>query len=200
MTVPQATFGYDLDNDVRAVEAMAASLVPYVYDDELYGMLPGTLPRLTVGSLLMRLHRLHVISDLLTPRQQGIVAEAQRLLDAARQAWHVAYTGKLKREFKARADALDQYFSECVENPRVAAEHYPSAMEKRVMIEHLYRDLEALNELPDSIKSRLPVIDNAIRRFVDVDTFRWDARLERVYSSDVYWFLYRHVVVTKQTK
>jgi hypothetical protein len=197
MTAPQATFGYDLDNDVRAVEAMAASLVPYVYDDELYGMLPGTLPRLTVGSLLMRLHRLHVITDLLTARQQGIVVEAQRLLDEARQAWHVAYTGKLKREFKARADALDQYFSEGVENPRAAAEHYPSAMEKRVMIEHLYGELEALGELTDAIKSRLPMIDNAIRRFVETDAFRWDARLERAYPSDMYWFLYRRVVVNK---
>jgi hypothetical protein len=194
MTTPRTIFGYDLDADVRAVESMAAALVPYVYQDELYGMQPGTLPRLTVGSLLMRLHRLPLITDLLTPRQQQVVTDALKRLAEVRQEWHVAYTGKIKREFKARADALDQFFNDCNDNPRGCADNYPASMEKRVMLERLYREAEALGELTEEMQNRLPIVDNAIGRFVEKATFCWDPRLERVYLPEAYWYLYRAVV------
>src|SRR5579871_2702207 len=52
----QSAIRYDLDRDVRTVEQMAARLTPYVYESELYGLMPGDLPKLTVGGLLMRLN------------------------------------------------------------------------------------------------------------------------------------------------
>jgi hypothetical protein len=190
-------FGYDLDGDVRAVEAMSNALVPYVYQDELYGMLPGNAPRLTVGGLLMRLHRLQQLTALLSPRQQQIVADSQHRLEAARKEWHVHYVGKLKREFKARVDAIEQFLNECTDNLRACAENYPAAMEKRVMIEQMVREAADLDELSDDMKTRIVPLDNAIRRYVESSDFRWDKRLEQVYSPDQYWYLYSTVITKK---
>jgi hypothetical protein len=190
-------FGYDLDGDVRAVEAMSNALVPYVYQDELYGMMPGNMPRLTIGSLLMRLNRLQQITDQLSPRQQQIVAESQQRLEAARKEWHVHYVGKIKREFKARGDAIEQFLNECTENLRGCAENFPAAMEKRVMIEQMMREADALGELTDDMKNRLVPLDNAIRRFAEPGDFRWDKRLENVYPKDPYWYLHSAVITKK---
>ncbi len=191
-------YDYDLSNDVRAVEAMANGLVPYVYEDELYGLMPSNLPRLTVGSLLMRLQRLQVLGDQLTETQRTVLAAALKKVDEVRQEWHVAFTGKIKREFKARVEALEQYLGECADNLRACADNFPSNMEKRVMIEHLYREAEQLGEMSDDLKSRLPALDGAIRRFAEPSDFRWDARLEPVYPRDDFWYLYSAVSSQKK--
>src|SRR5258707_14790510 len=46
---------FDIERDVKTVEAMASRLTPYVYENQLYGSMPGDLAKLTVGGLLMRL-------------------------------------------------------------------------------------------------------------------------------------------------
>ena len=194
---PTSTFGYDLDGDVRAVEAMSSALVPYVYQDELYGLMPGNMPRLTVGSLLMRLHRLSLITDKLSPRQQQIVAESQQRMDAARKEWHVHFVAKIKREFKARVDAIEQFLNECTDNLRGCAENFPAAMEKRVMIEQMVQAYEALGEPIEDMQNRLTPLDNAIRRFAEPGPFRWDPRLETVYPAAQYWYLYNTVITKK---
>jgi hypothetical protein len=200
-TSGHTTFGYDLNLDVRAVEVMANGLVPYVYQDDLYGLTSGNLPKLTLGGLLMRLHRLRQIYGLLTPEQQAVVVQAQAKLDETRTEWHVHVVGKLKREFKARIEAVEQFLNECSDNLRGCAENYLPQTEKRVIIEMLYRELDALNELSDDLIRRLTALDNGLRRFADEKTqFRWDGRLASVYPPEQFWFLYRAVSVTQERK
>src|SRR5260221_1821519 len=62
MVNAQSAIRYDLDRDVKTVEAMAARLKPYIYEEELYGQMPGDPPKLTMAGLLMRLHRLSPLS------------------------------------------------------------------------------------------------------------------------------------------
>ena len=45
MASTQSAIRYDLDRDVRTVEQMAARLTPYIYENELYGLMPGDLPK-----------------------------------------------------------------------------------------------------------------------------------------------------------
>src|SRR5258708_39740489 len=118
MTDTQPVTRYDLERDLRAVEAMAARLVPYVYEGELYGLMPGDLPKLTVGGLLMRLHRLSPISDQLSSKQQESVSAAAKRLDDVRREWPVALENKVQREFQARLKAVDHFVNECTESPQ----------------------------------------------------------------------------------
>ncbi len=190
MSAAQPKFEYSLNNDVRAVTAMAASLIPYIYEDELYGALPGTLPRLTVGGLIMRLNRLAVIRALLSPDQQKAVDEAQRQFDAARKEWPVAYEGKLQRELAARLQSLSQTIRDCAAEPRRCAEVYPSDIEKRVIVEGLQAEADANKALTPQQFALIRATDNQLRTYTQASDFIWDMRLQPAYPKDPYWYLY----------
>src|SRR5512141_1451216 len=117
MASVQPVIRFDLTKDVRTVEAMAARLLPYIYENELYGPMPGDLPRLTVGSLLMRLQRLSAVADLLSPEQRDVLNKAQQQFDKVRKDWSVAYEGKLSHELNARLSSLLQFITECQDAP-----------------------------------------------------------------------------------
>lgn len=124
MTENKVAFEVDLDRDVRVIELMAANLTPYIYEAELYGMMPGDYPRLTVGGLLMRLHRLSALNKQLTLKQQITMNEAQHRLEEVRRKWAVAYEGKIQQEIKARMITLVQCLSECEESPALCVENF----------------------------------------------------------------------------
>jgi hypothetical protein len=190
MTTTQPVIRFDLDRDVRTAEAMASRLTPYIYEDEVYGSMPGDLPKLTLGGLLMRLHRLSAVANLLAPQQQAALQKAQADLDKVRQEWPTAYEKKLQRELKVRITALEQFLAECGENARGCADNYPSNIEKRVMAEDLTDEADSRSALPPELKSGLTSVDGKLRRYVKPGEFIWDKRLEPAYPRDKYWFLY----------
>jgi len=190
MTTAHPVIRFDLDRDVRTAEAMASRLVPYVYEDEVYGSMPGDLPKLTLGGLLMRVHRLSAIANVLSPQQQAALQKAQQELDKVRQEWPTAYEKKIQRELKVRITSLEQFLAECDENARGCADNYPSNIEKRVMAEDLKDEAEARNALPVDLKGGLGSVDGKLRRYVKPGAFIWDKRLEPAYPRDKYWFLY----------
>ena len=181
---------FDIDRDVKTVEAMAARLTPYVYEDQLYGSMPGDLAKLTVGGLLMRLHRLSAISNILTPKQREVLQKATTKLDEVRRDWLVAYEGKIEQEFRARITALNHFVNECMDNPRSCRENYPSEAEKRTMLQELGDEALSLNIMADEVKGALSSIDNKLHRYLEPGPFIWDPRLEPAYLRDKYWFLY----------
>jgi hypothetical protein len=190
MVPSRSLFDVDLDKDVRAVEQMAAQLTPYIYEDELFGVMPNDLPRLTVGGLLMRLHRLEALRDLLMARQQETVDDALQRLNQVRKEWPLAVSSKVTQELKSRLNALGQAISECEENKRTCRENYPSDMEKRVIIELLKDELQAHDKWTDEVKGALSNLDNRIRRVAEKDDFCWDKRVEPAYPREKFWFLY----------
>src|SRR5689334_1757805 len=78
---------FSIERDVKEAQAMAAALVPYVYEDELYGRIGMNMPSLTIGALLMRLHRLRALASRLTPEQLGILEQAEAQTQSARREW-----------------------------------------------------------------------------------------------------------------
>jgi hypothetical protein len=187
-----APYAYSLDNDLRAVTAMAAGLVPYVYEDELYGTMPGSLPRLTVGGLLMRMHRLHALDSTLTDAQRQIVTTAQAQLDKTRTEWAVALEGKVSRELIARLRALSQLVSDCFD-VRQCSEVYPSEIEKRVMVAALQTEAQASGVLAPEVVTQTANIDSRLKQFTKPGNFLWDTRLEAVYPRATFWYLYVNV-------
>ncbi|MFQ3535732.1 MAG: hypothetical protein SNJ58_07630 [Aggregatilineales bacterium] len=194
MSEQRRTFAVDLAQDVRVVAAMAEHLTPYIYESELYGVLRDpSLPRLTVGGLLMRLARLHSLRDQLSAAQQAAVEAAQRKFDEVRRAWAVHYEGKVQQELRARIRALEHFAYDCAENLRACADNYPSAMEKRVMAEHLRDAAFELNVLDEDLKGRLTALDNAISRCIEKGPFCWSENLQPAYPPPKFWFLYATV-------
>ena len=190
MAIAHPVTRFDFDRDVRTLEAMATRLTPYVYENELYGLMPGDLAKLTVGGFLMRLNRLTVIVDQLTAKQQATVRAAQAKAEELRTKWTVAYEGKITREFQARLTALNQFLSECAESPETCSDNYSSSVEKRVIAQVLADEAAHLNILTDEMKSGLAVVDNKMRRYSEAGEFIWAEQLRTAYPQDKYWFLY----------
>lgn len=184
---------YDLDRDVRVLSAMASSLTPYLYENEMYGYLPGDLPRLTLGGLLMRLYRLSRLEDLLTTGQKSAVQTAKETFEAERSQWAAHYDAKLQHELKSRLSALDQFLYDCGEDLQGCVFSYPVQAEKRVMIEHLHDEAQARGVMTDELDTRLKQVDQKLRRVLADGGFIFDPRLQDAYPRTQYWWLYGSV-------
>lgn len=189
----QPAFGWDLDRDIRTITAMAERLTPYVYEDELYGGMPGDLAKLTIGGLVMRLQRLQAVDALLSDSQRAARDTAQAQTIAVRTEWVVHYEAKITREVKARIQTVENFLNDCVENQKICAENYASQMEKRVIVDALALEAAQINYIIEGLPDRLQRLDNAIRRYAEKGTFRWDSRLQAAYPEDPYWYLYSYV-------
>lgn len=190
-TTPKLAF--DLDRDVQILAAMASSLTPYLYEDELYGNLANDMPRLTVGGILLRLYRLTRLEGHLNADQQTLVQDAHINFEAECAKWAVHYEHKLQRELAARLDALDYFLRECGDDRANCAVGYPTQAEKRTMIHHL-RDEAAEHEvLSQELQARLIQVDERLRRVIQESEFITDERLKAVYSRNTFWWLYSFI-------
>jgi hypothetical protein len=183
-------FEVDLARDVRTVEAMAANLTPYIYEDDLFGILPGDLPRLTLGGLLMRVARLDVLSDRLPEPQRRAAETARHSLGEVRDKWRVHFEKKVVQELRSRMVHLHQFLKEAQENPHRIAPDCPSAMEKRVIVELLKDEATDLGVWTPELANTLYVIDSQIRHLGEQREFIWDPAVESAYPKDKFWFLY----------
>lgn len=193
MNTTPPKLAYDLDHDVEVLVAMASSLTPYLYEDEMYGYLGGDMPRLTLGGLLLRLYRLSRLDDHLNADQQVQVQDAHINFDAERSKWAVHYENKLQRELLMRIKALERFLKECAEDPQPCAASYPAQSEKRTMIHHLYQAAEEQNVLLHDTHLRLYEVDGQLRRIFREGEFITDDRLKDIYPPGIFWWLYGYV-------
>lgn len=190
MSIVKPVFKYDLNHDVDAVQAMASRLIPFVYENETFGYMPDDLPKLTIGGLRMRMHRLALLGNLLSDEQRERLATAQQQVDSVKQEWLVAYTNKTTDELVVRINEWYQFLSECDQNQDECREMYPAIAEKRVMAQVLANEARKLNALTPDIEKRLNGIDSQLQGYFKAGSFVWDRRLQRAYPQDQYGFLY----------
>lgn len=193
MTTTPPKLAYDLDHDVEVLAAMASSLTPYLYEDEIYGYLGGDMPRLTLGGLLLRLFRLSRLEDHLSAEQLVQVQDAHINFDAERSKWAVHYENKIQRELLMRIESLERFLKDCVEDAQGCAAGYPTESEKRTMIHHLYQEANEQDVVPHDIQLRMHEVDGQLRRVFREGEFITDERLKGVYPPDTFWWLYGHV-------
>lgn len=185
-----SAFAVDIDRDAEAVRAMASALDPYLYQDELYGALPGALPRLTLGGLLMRLHRQRALREQLTPEQSAALGEAEAKHVQARADWALHYDQKIRRELGARQDALKWFLDECDDHPQRCGEGYPTEAEKRTMIHHLLAEGDARNLDLGPERQRQLALDGRLREHFRAGDFIWTASVQAAYPRATFWWLY----------
>ena len=190
MTTVRPTLKYDLNRDVDTAQAMALRLDPFVYESETFGSMPDDFPNLTIGGLLMRLHRLALLGNLLSDEQRAALDTAQQQVDAIKREWRVAYTNKTTHELALRVNEWNQCLNECQQVGDECREMYPSVVEKRVMAQILANEARALNALTPDIEKRLNGIDLQLQDYFKPGGFVWDQRLQPSYPQDHFWFLY----------
>lgn len=185
---------YTIDQDLREAAAMAASLVPYVHEEPLYGKTGGggffgmsQMPSLTLGALLLRLRRLDALSGQLTTDQRMTLVDVHARHEAARHEWTLHYNSKLAQEAASRLKAMTTFFEEMRDTPRIAAQNYlPEALRRTIA----HEVMAALPERSTDLDATARRIDTSLRRWTQPDTFLWDTALQPAYPQPTYWWLY----------
>lgn len=180
---------YSIERDLKEAQAMAAALVPYVYEDELYGRVGMNMPSLTVGAILLRLRRLRAIQSRLTPTQLDILQNIESQVHSVSQEWSGHYQKKLVREAEARLRDVMTYVRESKESPRTAANAYLPEALRRTMIEEIMDGLSVSER--EGLQSKARQVDGELRRYLDDSDFVWSSELQPAYPADTFWWLYK---------
>ncbi len=186
---------YNASDDLNELQRMLNYFESYLKGNKLYGSVGGGFltggrnPQLTVGAVVMRLRRLHVVADDLTESQRGELASFSAQHDEIRDKNINRYDAKIEREANSRIDAMQRFFEECREAPKNCRSIYGPEVLRRTITQEL------LNIMGDDIigtelDTKVKRTDQKLRGYVQEDAFQWDEQLEAAYPRDVYWWMY----------
>lgn len=189
---------YDAGRDLRILQAMVDQIEPYLIADDLFwpltGQVAGGMPRLTVGGLLLRQHRLQVFRPTLTPDQQAHLDDALATILAQESAWRLHYHQKIQRDWDMRWHLLDEFLHDCDEaNAGDCFDNWPSQARQRTILHLLTEEADAQGILTDEQARTLHSLDANLRRYLlpdDSGQFLWSESLARAYPRDPFWWLW----------
>lgn len=183
---------YDPESDLRVLEAMASNLTPYLYEDALYGTLSPNLPKLTVGALHLRLHRLQALEGLLSFEQQARLRDAAMNFEQQRAEWKTHYQNKLAQEIPARLRNFKAYLDDYDESAAQARAGYPAEAAHRTMIHHLQAEARNLDLWQTEWGEELRKQDSRLRMALgdEAGHFIWAEAIAPAYDEEAYWWLY----------
>ena len=193
---------YSISQDLKEAQALVNALVPYVYQDQLYGNAGGgffsRLPALTLGGILLRLKRLDVLQPEMTDKQRTTFDSViEKNADIAKE-WRSHYEGKMLREANSRLDAMRMYFNECASNMKLCASQYLPEALRRTTVQVLLEELKDWGVEDDDLTTKVRARDGELRRYVQPSDFVWSPSLASVYDSKVYWWLYNRPVAPEK--
>lgn len=188
---------YSLEQDFREAQAMADALVPYVYEDQLYGKVgsgglfaASKMPSLTLGALLMRLRRLHALQDQMTESQRAALASIDQKHENVRKEWTMHYNNKLAQEALSRLNAMRQYFEECRDDPRLCANTYLPEALRRTIAQEIADAMKRYDTPSEEVTRAMRNADGSLRRYTQPSEFIWAKELQPVYPQTTFWWLY----------
>jgi hypothetical protein len=184
---------YSIDADIKEAQDIVNALESYIHSSEVYGKTGGIFgggPSVTIGMLLMRLHRLRALQDRLTDSQRAALDAIQAKHDSVRKEWTMHYDEKLVREANSRLDAMKPWFDDCNAEPRTCAGNYPPEALRRTVVQELLDAISAENVDSGGLTAKVRTSDQRLRRFAQPDGFIWDPVLQPVYPQSTYWWLY----------
>lgn len=190
------SINYSLQQDLKETLAMAEALDEYIRQDQLYGNIGGglfsggSLPKLTVGALLMRLRRLRVLSPDLDDRQLKTLDRAEGLHEQVQNEWSVHYQGKLLQEANSRLKSIKQFFDECYDDMRLCASVYGPEALRRTIVQEILREMAQLNIVSIDVDATARETDVKLRGLVKSSDFLWAERLIPAYPAKEFWWLY----------
>lgn len=186
---------YSIDRDLTEAKSMADHLIPYVYGDQLYGSIggmfsTGATPSLTIGALLMRIHRLRGIESALTAEQRMKLTEIEARNEAVRSEWSVHYNEKMVSEANSRLHMIETFFAECAEDPRSCYSNYQPEAMRRTIVQDIDHELHRLHLSDNHLEMVIRRIDGQLHRYTSKGDFIWAEELQPAYPPEVYWWLY----------
>lgn len=186
---------YSIDRDLSEAKALADHLIPYVYENELYGSIGGmfgssSLPRLTIGGLLLRLRRLYALQGRMNDAQKAQLMAVDAQHENVRKEWTIHYNEKLAQEAHSRLKMIEQFFEDCTDDPRTCLSNYPPEAMRRTIAQEIVNTMKDSGSDTGDLERAMNKTDSKLRRFAQPSSFIWASALQDVYPKDEYWWLY----------
>jgi hypothetical protein len=189
---------YSIDQDLKEAEAMVKGLENYLQGDELYGRVGGgglfgggNMPSLTVGALLMRLRRLGLFRNEMSPEQHARLDAIKNQFELIRKEWRAHYEAKLLREANSRLDAMRPYFQEIQDSPATAAGNYKPELLRRTVVQEILQEMESLGIHSADLDNKVRQMDSRLRSAAPQQSpFLWASSLQSAYPQREFWWLY----------
>jgi hypothetical protein len=163
--------------DIQFLTKSLPQMQDYLLSNELYWPLSNSLPRLTIGSVLLSLACLDVTRP---DNARKFRAE----LEPTRTRWRTAWEKKAAREMANRLQLWSQYLSDYRHAPESAGS-YSTEVRGRAILQLL------LPELPDpSEKMALAELDAVLKTRLVSGKFVWETGLQAAFPTTDFWFLY----------
>ncbi len=159
--------------DRQFLEAALAEMKDYLLSDILYYPLSGSLPRLTIGGLLLAQRRLHAYES---------ASSLDFELDTLRRKWRSAWEKKAAKELDARLILWRNYLQDYRADEN-QADHYHHEVQWRVMLALLLDEIEQASD-------ELAALDQLLRLKFRTGDFIWDDALKSEFPQEKFWFLY----------
>ncbi len=154
-----------LDQDLQYLDAGLSDLQDYLLSKELYWPLSASLPRLTLGGLLLARQRLG-------PRAASQAAQ----IEALRSKWQTAWDAKASREVRARSGLWMNYLQDYRESPESHVSEYAQQVRNRAILALLGVESDPFDE--------------AVKGMFISGDFVWESECAEFFPRDIFWFLY----------
>lgn len=195
---------YSVEQDLKEAQAMVEGLDRYVTEEQLYGTVGGgglfggsNMPSLTIGALLMRIRRLHALSDRLSDSQKQQLEAIAAQNAKVHKEWRMHYENKMLREAKSRLDAMAAFFEECSNDPKLCARVYGPEVLRRTTVEEIKMAMEDYNMEDADLDKKMKNVDSRLRRFTQPSNFVWNDALKSAYPQTTFWWMYSEPPVEK---
>lgn len=167
------------EQDIQFLTESLPQLQDYLLSNELYWPLSGSLPRLTLGSLLLALARTEVI-------QPESAEKYRQQVEIVRVKWRTAWEKKAAREMANRLRLWSQFLLEYyVSALEQNADLYPAEARGRAILQLLLR------EVPDAPEiASLAELDAILKPRLAAGSFLWENKLQAAFPESDFWFLY----------
>jgi hypothetical protein len=168
------------------VQAGLKELESYLQSDILFWTLtgPSSLPRLTIGGLLLEIACLHdgivPTSGLMQPADLDLQLDAMRL--KYRAAWQKKCRAEAHSRLRLWQDALNEYRNSA--DPQELS--YAQLVKWRVILELLMKE----TQLDPAEVDILAELDKMVQMYWIPGDFTWEPELQQIFPEPEYWFLY----------
>lgn len=181
--------------DLGYLQAGVQEMEEFIHSKDVYGSTgasspPGEpdYPQLTLGGLLLAQTRLHALA--LDGTQAARLATVEAALEKIRTHWRVAWGQKAGREFHARLQLWRDFLEEVRAKPEDHIDRYPYEVSRRVMLDLLKDEAEAIQ--PAELEL-LDALDKLLRAMFKSGGFSWEETYRREFPPEKFWYLYGYL-------
>lgn len=180
-----------ITKDLDIMQAMLGEMAGYLKRDAVYGPMPSSMPKLTIGAYLMRQHRLRALAANLDQpdyeRLHQLTTQFEQLL--AENV--VSSEAKMYQELAARLTQWSTYLAEVERNVEAYAFEYPTAVQNRVILSELLKFLTLPPyQFNEDWQTQVHKQDQLLKSIWEDGGFIWPDVWQAAYPKTIYWWLY----------